>query len=428
MAKMIMPQLGESVAEGMIVRWMKQEGEQVAKDELIVEVSTDKVDSEIPSPTSGILSKILVPEGETVDVGKEIAEIEEGAARAAAPPEARPAEAREVPGMEVPPPEAATAPAREAVETRAAAREEAPDKIEGMVISPIVRRLAKEEGIDLAQVRGTGEGGRITKQNVLEFIEKRKAAPEAPPPPPPPEARPKVEAKPGETIVPFSHIRKQIAERMVRSRRTAAHVTTVVEVDMTRAVKFREAHKDEFRRREGYSLTYLPFVSQATIEALLAFPYVNSTLVDSDHLILRSFVNLGIAVAYEEGLIVPVIKHAEEKNLLGLARAMDDLVLRAREKRLNPDDVANGTFTITNPGVFGSVLNAPIINYPQVAILSLEQIAKRPVVIDDAIAIRHMVYLPLSYDHRVVDGAMAVQFLSRVKKNLEEWDESSPPW
>lgn len=383
-----MPQLGESVVEGTIGRWLKHVGERVEKYEPLLEVITDKVDSEVPSTAEGVLLKILVNEGETVKAGTVIALVgEEGEVleEATPPPPARPSE--EEPGR----------PAR---------------------ISPVVARIAAEHGVDLSQVPGTGRGGRVTRQDILRFIEERKVVvPEAAPAPP---AVPEVPAAVPSEVVELTPIRRAIAEHMVRSKQAAPHVTTVMEVDMSRVVAYREAHKEEFRRREGFNLTYTPFFVQAVVAGLKAVPIVNSSFTDEGILIKRE-INVGVAVAIQEGLIVPVIKNADEKSLLKLAREVDDLATRAREKRLKPEDVQGGTFTITNHGVAGSLFATPIINQPQAAILGIGAITKRVVVVNDAIAIRPMCYLSLTFDHRVMDGVVADRFLARVKEYLENF-------
>jgi 2-oxoglutarate dehydrogenase complex dihydrolipoamide succinyltransferase (E2) component len=395
MANLTMPRLGETVTEGTVVRWLKKEGQQVEPDEMIVEISTDKVDTEIPSPTGGVVQKILVPAGDKVEVGTELAVIGDGAR--AAPeaklePEPRKAE-----------PEAKPAPA-----------EERP-----RVLSPIVRKLAKEHGVDLSQVQGTGRDGRITKSDVMGLLEAGKpAGPEAPKPEAP---KPRVEPGDRQEIRPLSHIRKMIAEHMVRSVKTSAHVTAVIEVNMEKIVNLRLAHKQEVKEREGFSLTYLPFVCRALIQTLDRWPTLNAEL-DGDDLVIKRYVNLGIAVAVPDGLIVPVIKGADDLNIIGLARAINDLSTRTRAGRLGPDEVHEGTFTITNPGSFGTTMQTPIINQPQVGILSLDAIVRRPVVFDSSIGIRHMANLSLSYDHRVNDGAIAAQFLSDLKGRLEAAD------
>lgn len=392
MAELIMPRLGETVTEGTVVKWLKKEGEQVKKDEMVVEISTDKVDTEIPAPVSGRLLKILKQEGETVPVGTKLAEIE----TAAAPAEVKAEK----------PPEAAAPPPQE--------------KPKEKVVTPIVRRLAQQYGVDLSQIKGTGAGGRITKQDVLNYVAQTKEAAKARPV----EVKPEVISLDREEVRPLSIMRKTIAERMVASQRTAAHVTAVIEVNMDNVQKVREAKKEEFKKKEGFSLTYLPFVCQAVISGLKKFPILNSTLKE-DKIILKHYVNLGIAVALEDGLIVPVIKGADELSLLGLARKIRDVAERARANKLHPDEVHEGTFTITNPGVFGSVIQTPIINPPQVAILSLEAVRQQVVVIDNAIAIKPIVNLCLSYDHRVLDGAIAAKFLSAVKAELEQRDYAS---
>lgn len=398
MTVMIMPRLGETVTEGTITKWFKREGDTVEKDEAVLEISTDKVDTEIPAPVSGTIAKILVAENTTVPVETELAVIEEaGAAKVS-----RPAEA-----------EIKKEPPRPAVEKRV-------ERVSGMVISPLVRKLAREHNIDPAAVTGTGAGGRVTKKDILSHIDISKTAPVEKPVYAPP-ARPVSEN--GEIRMPLSQMRRAIAEHMVRSKHTAAHVTTVVEVNMHKIALLRERVKEGFKKEEGFSLTFLPFVAKAAVDALQKYPELNSSL-EGDEIVIKKAINLGIAVSVPDGLIVPVVKHAEAKSLIGLAREIRDLSERARDKRLKPDEVHEGTFTITNPGGYGTIIQTPIINQPQIGILSLEKIEKRPVVIDDAIAVRWMVYLPLSYDHRVIDGAIAAGFLSRIKANLEEWDFS----
>lgn len=385
-----MPRLGETVTEGTIVKWLKKEGEQVSKDEMVVEISTDKVDTEIPAPVSGTLRKILKKEGETVPVGTKLAEIEA-------------VEKAAVPSKEKPKLQKATAKAEPLPK-------EKPKKV---VVTPIVRKLAEQHKVDLSQIQGSGAGGRITKQDVLNFIKQAAVKPGI---------KPEVISGDREEVRPLSVMRKTIAERMVTSHRSAAHVTAVIEVNMDNIEKLRAERKEAFKKAEGFSLTYLPFVSLATINALKEFPVLNSTLVE-DKLVLKHYVNLGIAVALEDGLIVPVIKGADALSLVSLARKIKDIAQRAKAGQLHPDEVHEGTFTITNPGVFGSIIQTPIINPPQVGILSLEAVTKRVVVIDNAIAIRPMVNLCLSYDHRVLDGATAAKFLSYVKNELEqkEW-------
>ncbi len=472
-----MPQLGETVVEGTITRWLKNEGESIERDEPLFEISTDKVDTEVPSPLGGKISKILVPEGETVRVGTELALIEAdgaGPAVSAGPSDApEPAEAEEralaqqeapqeppagepaAQGPEAPveapqpaageaspaavPPEAVQA--SEATQSTQAPAATAEGPAEGAgprskILSPIVRRLAEEHDVDLAQVVGTGTGGRIQKKDVLDFVASRseRPAPEPPPSPTPPEpvpapppipqpAPPTPPAAAGdrEEIVPLSRMRQAIAANMVAAMQTTARAWNLVEVNMESIARVRNAAKDAFKAREGVSLTYMPFVARAVCDALLAFPDVNGEIRE-DQLVLKHYVNLGIAVALDDGLIVPVVKGADTMNVVGLARAINDVATRARNKQLRPDDVHGGTFTITNPGPFGSLISVPIINRPQCAILAFDAIEKRPVVIDDAIAIRHMVYLSMSWDHRIIDGATAAKFLGRLKQNLETWD------
>jgi pyruvate dehydrogenase E2 component (dihydrolipoyllysine-residue acetyltransferase) len=462
-----MPQLGETVIEGTILKWLKQEGDQVALDEPLFEISTDKVDTEVPSSAAGTLTKILVPEGETVAVGTELAEISEGGAGAAEAPEAasQPAAAGsggaetvssnaggdDAPSAPAPPaapaaqpvaapappaapdptpaapPAAAseeTVPSQMAASTRTALPDRGP---RSQILSPLVRRLASEHGVDLGQVSGTGTGGRITKSDVLGFVATQGAAaptgtPAVAPTPAPAVAQPAPAAVGGaEEIVPVSHIRRTIAQHMKASLEISARAWNAVEVNMENVARVRERTKDAFKAREGFGLTYMPFVTRAVTEALLAHPMVNSEL-RGDEIAVKHFVNVGIAVSYDEGLIVPVLKGSDTMNLLGIARGINDLATRARAKKLLPDEVHGGTFTITNPGPFGSLISVPIINQPQTGILGFDTVEKRPVVIDDTIAIRHMVYISMSWDHRVIDGALASQFLARVKQNLETWD------
>ncbi|HLB63030.1 MAG TPA: dihydrolipoamide acetyltransferase family protein [Actinomycetota bacterium] len=399
MTDIVMPQLGETIVEGTILKWLRHEGENVALDEPLFEISTDKVDTEVPSPAAGRLLRILVREGETVAVGTVLAEISSGEAAAA--------DARPTP--------VAAAPAQQEVLPERGPRSQ--------ILSPLVRKLADEYRVDLSQVAGTGTGGRITKRDVLALAASRGG------PTPPASATPAplttgaVEAAPvgSEETVPMSHVRKAIARHMTASLQTTARAWTAVEVDVENIARLRERVKDDFKAREGFSLSYLPFVARATCDALLAHPLVNSEL-RGDEIVVKRYVNLGIAVAYDEGLIVPVVKGAEAMNLVGLARAINDIAVRVREHRLAPDEVHGGTFSITNPGPFGSLISVPIIAMPQAAILALDAVETRPVVIDDAIAIRHRVYISMSFDHRVIDGALAAQFLGRVKENLEGWD------
>jgi pyruvate dehydrogenase E2 component (dihydrolipoamide acetyltransferase) len=462
-----MPQLGETVVEGTITKWLKKEGETVDRDEPLFEISTDKVDTEVPSPLAGKVVEIKVPEGETVSVGTELALIEasgdgqaaggDGQAAAAqaeapaggqqkaeapqgeAPAEAPQAQAEPEPSEagQAPPspkePEQAPAPQSDRQAQAQATQAPAEGGARSQILSPLVRRLAEENDIDLSQVRGTGTGGRITKKDVQTFIESGQRRPAAaagqPAPAPATGAAPATQTLPAppapvggtEEAVPLSRMRQAIAKNMVASIQTSARAWNLVEVNMENVARTREAAREAFKEREGLSLTYMPFVARAVCEALLAFPDVNSEL-RADQLVRKHFVNLGIAVALEDGLIVPVIKGADTMNIVGLARAVNDVAVRSRTRKLNPDDVHGGTFTITNPGPFGSIISVPIINPPQCAILAFDAVEKRPVVVDDAIAIRHMVYLSMSWDHRIIDGATAAQFLGRLKQNLETWD------
>ena len=410
-----MPRLGETVTEGTILKWLKKEGDAVEKDESIVEISTAKVETEIPSPVSGTVTKILVKEEETVEVGIELALIDE----AGAPPQEKPADASMSP--EAP----AETPAEKRPAPSSAAKEVSADV--GFA-SPVVRKLAAEHDIDLGRIKGTGADGRISRKDVEEYIASGKPAAAQVAAPsevkPAPETAPPAEIPglPGERIVTMSLLRRQIAQHMVRSRQTAAHVTAVIEVDMGNVHTQRERIKETFKRREGFPITYLAFVAKATVDALSNFPTLNARIIDEQRMALHDYINLGIAVAVKDGLIVPVIKGAENMSLTGLAREIYELADKTRAGKLAVDEVTGSTFTITNPGSFGSIIQTPIINQPNVAILSLEAIEKRAVVIDDAIAIRRMVYMPLSYDHRIIDGAVAAQFLARLKQSLETWD------
>ena len=434
----IMPQMGESIFEGTITRWLKKPGETVQRDEALFEISTDKVDAEIPSTAAGVLSRVLVPEGETVQINTVVAEIEEAGAVAAEPAKAEAAEPVSEPAKAAPPPPAPPAAAPPSAPPAAFEREpvvemprrpQQPAEAAEVRSSPLVRRMAAEHGVDLSQLSGSGLGGRITKADILAYIEAGKGgvapAPSAPPSPAaaPTSARPAAPGTPGARVgvVPMSAMRQKIAQHMVESKRTSPHVHTVFDVDMSRVARLRARTKAEFEQRNGVRLTYLPFIARAAVTALKAFPYVNSSL-EGTNIVLKKEINLGIAVVLEWGLIVPVIKNAEEKNFLGLAKAIRDLADRARAKKLSPDEVQNGTFTITNPGQ-GALFGTPIISQPQVAILGVGHIHKTPVVIDDAIAIRSIVYLSLGYDHRVVDGVLADQFMAYVKKTLESWEE-----
>jgi len=400
--EIIMPQMGESVAEGTITKWLIHEGEKIVKDQSIVEISTDKVDTEVPAPVTGILKKILHHVDETVPVGTVIGIIEEAEEVAAAPGVAPPVEAKKVPG--------------EAIVEKRVIEERV--KVEKRY-SPLVRRLAAEYGVDLRRIEGTGAGGRITKQDILEYVKTTQKI-NIPPGPGAEEIAKAEEAM--EELIPLSPKRKIIADRMVQSKRTAPHVTTTFEVDMTNVARYREAHKEALLKNQGVHLTYLPFIIAAACEALKAYPAVNSSWTDQG-IVIKRYIHIGIAVSIEDGLIVPVIRDADKKGLIEIARESQDLAQKAREKRLKVDEVQGGTFTITNYGVGGSLFGAPIIMPPQAAILGIGAITKRPVVINDAIAIRSMVYLSLSFDHRVIDGAQADRFLSKVKEVLEGWGE-----
>jgi len=424
--------MGESIAEGTITKWMKKVGERIDRDEPLFEISTDKVDAEIPSPAAGVLTQILVKENETVAINTVVAVIDgEGAALAAPAPSAVAA-----PKADVTPSPALPAPSPAAASSAPPAAAPPPQIPEGgeeeeIRTSPLVRRIAREHNVDLNQVKGTGLGGRVSKKDILDFIDQRRGSgTPAPPLPATALARPVAQATPppmvfteATQIVPMTPMRQKIAEHMVMSKRTSAHVYTVVEVEMTHVVATRERFKEEFEQRNGIKLTFTPFFVRACVETIRELPIFNSS-VDGANIIYKRDVNIGIAVALENGLIVPVIKRADEKNFLGIARAVQDLADRARSKRLSVDDVQGGTFTVTNPGIFGGLFGLPIINQPQVAILGVGTIEKRPVVRDDAIAIRNMAYLSLSFDHRVIDGEMAQRFMQKVRRILENWDEA----
>jgi len=438
----IMPQMGESIAEGTIVRWFKQEGESVTKDEPLLEISTDKVDAEVPAPASGTLAKILHGPGETVAVETVIGHIA-GEGEDTAPPPAKPEKKEEKDSPGGGPQEQETAGKPES-KPPAASKEAPPaptpekpqepaDEDEAALLrrrsTPLVRRIAAEHNLDLAEVSGTGSHGRVTKDDILAYLEQRKATPprEAAPPRPdtpavPPAPRP---AFAGDSRrEPLSIMRQRIAEHMVASRRTSPHVHTVFEADMSTIVALREAHKKAFEEQYGLKLTFTSFFLAAVVAGLKEFPEANASL-DGTDVVFHRHVNLGVAVALSNGLIVPVIKQAEELSLVGLQRAVADLAHRARHKQLKPEDVQGSTFSVTNPGPYGGLYGLPIINQPNVAILSTGGIQRRPVVVTDpagreAIAIRDMVYLALSFDHRLVDGAMADQFMARVKRELEQ--------
>ena len=448
MTDVVMPQMGESIVEGTLTRWLKKPGDKVERDEPLFEISTDKVDTEIPSPAAGTLAEVLVAEGSTVAINTIVARIGDGAAAPAPAPAATPAPA---PAPVAPPPPApapaptpapapAPAPVAAPAPTPTPAASE-PADVSGP-LSPLVRKMAREYNIDLAQVTGTGAGGRITKQDIETYIEAQAArtvasaaapAPVAAPTPAPAPAAPAAPASvppvapatPAKTRVePMSIMRKKIAEHMVKSKATSAHVTTVHKVDMTKIAKLRGKIKDEFQARYGFGLTFLPFIARAASEALRAFPIVNAS-IEGDNIIYHNEVNMGIAVALDggNGLIVPVIKRADEMNIVGLQRSIVDLANRARGKQLKPDEVSGGTFALTNFGSFGSIFATPVINQPNVAILGIGSIEKVPVVIDDAIAIRSQAHLALTFDHRLIDGALADQFCQKIKSILEGFSE-----
>jgi pyruvate dehydrogenase E2 component (dihydrolipoyllysine-residue acetyltransferase) len=429
----VMPQMGESIFEGTITKWLKKPGDKVQRDEPLFEISTDKVDAEIPSPTSGVLQEIKVTEGNTVQVNTVVGSIAadgEAAAAPAKPTATKAAEAAPTPAKSAAP----AAPVPTPPEPTAAAEPSHEEEGDGdrTRSSPLVRRLARDNNVDLGQVQGTGMGGRITKQDIMAFIDKQGTAAPAPPSsaasaPAPSPARPSAPVPiPGE-VVPMSQMRKIISQRMIESRRTSAHVHNLFEVDMTRIVNLRNKLKNGFEQRYGVRLTFMPFFVRAAIIALQQFPILNAS-VENDSLHYHQHINMGIAVALDWGLIVPVLKNSEEKNFLGLQRGITDLGERSRTKKLTPDEVQGSTFTITNPGTFGAVFGLPIINQPNVAIMGVGGIAKAPVVVtdsqgNDSIAIRSLVHLTLGYDHRVIDGAVADQFMSLVKKTLENWSE-----
>jgi pyruvate dehydrogenase E2 component (dihydrolipoamide acetyltransferase) len=446
----VMPQMGVSVAEGTITKWLKSEGEAIQADEPLLEISTDKVDTEVPSPGTGIVQQILVQEGETVDVGTKLAVIAPEGAPAAAPEE--PAQAPEpepAPSEPATAEAAAEASAPSSAETPAPVAAPGPPDVSGngkTFVSPVVARIAAEHGIDVGSVPGTGQGGRVTKKDILAFVEQGAPAaaapappteqppaeqPQAPaPPPPPPAAAPAPPpALGGEQLEPMNAMRKGIAEHMRRSLDTAAHVTSAIEVDMSKVVAIREQLKAEYQQTYGVNPTYLIFVARAAVDTLLRYPWINGE-IRRDQIITRSYVNLGFAVELAEGkgLIVPVVKNAEGLNLLGMARAVTDIAERARNKQLLPDEVQGGTFTITNPGGFGTFHGTPIISQPQSAILGTYAVVKRPWVVqdelgEDVIAIRPIMNLTLTYDHRLVDGALAGRFLRDVREKLQTWGE-----
>jgi pyruvate dehydrogenase E2 component (dihydrolipoamide acetyltransferase) len=452
----VMPQMGESIFEGTITKWLKKPGDKVERDEPLFEISTDKVDAEIPSPSAGVLKEIKVNEGQTVPIQTVVAVID-GAGSAAAPavPAPTPAKVAAPPAARPAPPVPAAAAQPQGVPAAPPPRSGG----ERIHSSPLVRRMAAEHGIDLTTIPGTGAGGRISKQDIEAVIaaggtpavaapSAHAAAPAAAPArpaTPPPSAPAAAPAAPGVTggqvhvafesavprekmyfgnytVEPMSNMRQRIAEHMLASKRVSPHVYSVDEIDMTKVASLRAKSKDEFEKRYETKLTFMPFFVKAAVAGLRAYPTMNASL-DGTNLILHKEINIGIAVALDWGLIVPVVKGADEKNVLGIQRTLNDLAERARSKKLKPDEVQEGTFSITNPGVFGGLFGLPVISQPNVGILGLGMIEKRPVVINDSIAIRSMCYVTLSYDHRVVDGAVAHQFLHKVKDTLENWSE-----
>ena len=436
MIDVIMPQMGESIVEGTLTRWLKKPGDRVERDEPLFEISTDKVDTEIPSPVAGVLADVLVEAGKTVAINTVVARINDGAAAVApvAQPAAPPAPAPVAPPPPPPAPVVAAPPQQPPTPVAAAAAEpQGP-------LSPLVRKMARENNIDLGQVPGTGSGGRITKDDVQAHLSGAPvpasattvtttavpvAQPAAPAPPPAPASvPPPARAEAAKIRVePMSTMRSKIAEHMVMSHRVSVHVTTVHKVDMTKVAKLRAKQKDEFQARYGFGLTFLPFVIRAACEALRTFPIVNAS-IDGNNILYHNDINIGIAVALDNGLIVPVIAAADEKNVVGIQRSIVDLAARARSKQLKPNEVSGGTFSITNFGSYGSIFATPVINQPQVAILGVGVVEKVPVVIDDAIAIRSIAHLALTFDHRLIDGALADQFCQKVKHVLENWSDS----
>ncbi len=422
--EVIMPQLGESLTEGTIVKWYKKVGDKIKKDETLLEISTDKVDSEIPSPTDGVVTKILFKEQETIAIKTVIAEIE--------------TEADAIVTADVQPP----TPSAEKAEPVIKAEPKPIEKVEKPTVdrfySPLVLTIAREEGIsmtELEKIPGTGIGGRVSKKDIMSYLQTRKTPSVIKEEIPPPIA-PRVETSmkvvdagdlvakypsPKYEILQMSNVIQKMAQHMVNSVAISPHVQAISECDMTNIVKYREANAQEFEKAEGYKLTYTPFIAVAIVKALKDFPLINSS-VEGDKIIVKKFINLGMAVASEQGLIVPVIKNAEEKNFIGLARAINDLAVRTRSKRLVPADIEGASFTFTNYGVFGNIIGIPIIAQPNVAILGIGAIKKQPVVIDDAIAIRSISYLTLSFDHRIIDGALGGMFVERVVKYLEEFE------
>lgn len=438
--KITMPQLGESVAEGTVGRWLKQEGDTVKRDESLVEIITDKVTAELPSPVSGRLVKILVAEDQTVKVGVDIAEIEENGGASSASSQSGAQADTAAPASSAPSASSA-APSYQASTTNgatpsAAARPAGAATATAERVSPLARRMAQEHNIDLNQVQGTGDGGRVRKEDIVAFLGGQtngaaavaappitfaptapaQAAPVAPTPPTPP-----VTFTGEDQVITPTPARRAIAEHMVRSKRTSPHATTLVEVDMTHLARWLEHHKDDFKRREGVGIGFQTFAIKAVAEALKEQPYLNASWTEDNKIVLRRAINIGVSIALENNLVVPVIRNADTLNLVGIARAVADLVTRARSNRLMPADMQGATFTVNNPGVFGTLISMAIINQPNAGILTMDAVVKRPMVIDDAIAIRQMMYMSLSFDHRVIDGLTAARFLVDIKRRLETW-------
>ncbi len=423
--KITMPQLGESVAEGTVGRWLKNEGDTVKKDESLVEIITDKVTAELPSPVSGRLVKILVQEDQTVKVGADIAEIEEtggagatasASAGAGAASDAAQSSASASTAMASVPTATAPAPTNGARTARASMQEK---------VSPLARRLAEEHHLDLGQIAGTGDGGRVRKEDILAYIAQREQQPTYAAPAPavsaPTAPAPAVSVLSGDEVITPSPARRAIAEHMVRSKHTSPHAWTMVEIDVTGIARWLDRHKDEFKRREGYGVSYQSFTIKAVVEALKEHPYLNASWTEDGKIVLRKQIHIGVSIALDNNLVVPVIRNADRLNIAGIAREVNDLVTRARSNKLMPGDLQGATFTVNNPGVFGTLLSMAIINQPNAGILTMDAVVKRPVVVQDAIAIRHMVYASLSFDHRVLDGLTAAQFLNAIKRRLEGW-------
>ncbi|MGA9836024.1 MAG: dihydrolipoamide acetyltransferase family protein [Gemmatimonadaceae bacterium] len=426
----IMPQMGESIAEGTLSKWLKKVGDAVKRDEPIFEISTDKVDAEIPSPEAGIIAEILVTEGQTVAVQTVVArlETEKGAVVDAAAPAPAPAAVAAAISAPVPPAAPVAPPPVSAPMVPSGNGHSLEERLRTKS-SPLVRKIAAEHGIEIAAMTGSGMNGRVTKRDLLQYLDSGAPRPSMPALPGAAHVAPTPEPWPGDRVEPMSKMRALISEHMVVSRHTSAHVTSIMEMDFTRVARIRAVHKAEFEATTGQKLSYMPFIIRATVDALKAFPVVNASVAGAS-VIYRKPINLGIAVALDWGLIVPVIRNADDLSLSGVAKSLNDLAGRARAKKLDPREVQDGTFTITNPGVFGSLTGTPIINQPQVAILCVGAIEKRPKVLtgpdgEDTIAIRTCSYLSLSFDHRIVDGAVADQFLGHIKRTIESFPDSA---